>query len=146
MIQNTPDPDKILEKQERYQTYLPVLIFIILIFILEVFQIQKATSLVISVFISFFIYGIMAANLKETYGKQAEFKPLNLFLGLLTIMMLIVIGVAILHWFQLVHVNLRWTLFFIALLVYFIILFRAVHTLHHLKQSFRGKEIKKPNK
>jgi hypothetical protein len=142
----THDPDQILAKQERYQTYLPVLIFIILIFILEVFQIQKATSLVISVFISFFIYGIMTANLKETYGKQAEFKPLNLFLGLLTIMMLIVIGVAILHWFQLVHVNIRWILFFIALLMYFIILFRAVHTLHHLKQSFRGKEIKKPNK
>lgn len=142
MIQNTPDPD---EKQEKFQTYLPVFIFIILMFILEIVHIQKATSLVISVFISFFIYGIMAAKLKETYGKQAEFKPLNLFLGLLTIMMLIIIGVAILYWLQLAHVNFRWILFFIALLLYFIILFRAVHTLHHLKQSFRGKEIKKPN-
>jgi len=142
MIQNTPDPD---EKQEKFQTYFPVFIFIILMFILEIVHIQKATSLVISVFISFFIYGIMAAKLKETYGKQAEFKPLNFFLGLLTIMMLIIICIAILHWLQLTHVNFRWIIFFIALLLYFIILFRAVHTLHHLKQSFRGKEIKKPN-
>ena len=139
------DPEEILEKQEKFQTYLPVFVFIILMFILEIVQIQKATSLVISVFVSFFIYGIMAAKLKETYGKQAEFKPLNLFLGLLTIMMVIIIGIAILHWLQLAHVNFRWILFFIVLLLYFIILFRAVHTLHHLKQSFSGKEIKKPN-
>ena len=146
MIQNTPDPNQILEQREKFQVYFPVFIFIILMFILEIVQIQKATSLVISVFISFFIYGIMAAKLKETYGKQAEFKPLNLFMGLLTIMMLIIIGIAILHWLQLTHVNFRWIIFFIALLLYFIILFRATHTLHHLKQSFRGKEIIKTDK
>jgi hypothetical protein len=132
--------DQILEKQEKFQTYFPILIFIILIFILEVFHVQKATSLVISVFISFFIYGVMAAKLKENYGNLPEFKPLNLYLGLLTFLLLINIGVAILHWFQLIHVNLRWTLFFIALLVYLVILFRAVNTLHRLKQSMRGRE------
>jgi len=132
--------DQILEKQEKFQTYFPILIFIILIFILEVFHVQKATSLVVSVFISFFIYGVMAAKLKESYGNLPEFKPLNLYLGLLTFLLLINIGVAILHWFQLIHVNLRWTLFFIALLVYLVILFRAVNTLHHIKQSMRGRE------
>jgi hypothetical protein len=137
MNQNSKE---ILEKQEKFQTYFPILIFIILIFILEVFHVQKATSLVIAVFISFFIYGVMAAKLKQTYGNLPEFKPLNLYLGLLTFLLLINIGVAILHWFQLIHVNLRWTLFFIALLIYLVILFRAVHTLHHLKQSMRGRE------
>ena len=132
--------DQILEKQEKFQTYFPILIFIILIFILEVFHVQKATSLVISVFISFFIYGVMAAKLKESYGNLPEFKPLNLNLGLLTFLLLINTGVAILHWFQLIHVNLRWTLFFIALLLYLVLLFRAVNTLHHLKQSMRGRE------
>jgi len=132
--------NEILEKQEKFQTYFPILIFIILIFILEVFHVQKATSLVVSVFISFFIYGVMAAKLKESYGNLPEFKPLNLYLGLLTFLLLINIGVAILHWFQLIHVNLRWTLFFIALLVYLVILFRAVNTLHHIKQSMRGRE------
>lgn len=138
------DPNQIMEKQERFQTYFPVLIFIILIFVLEVFHLQKATSLVISVFISFFIYGIMSAKLKQNYGNQPEFKSLNLFLGLLTLMMLIIIAVAILHWFQILHVNIRWILFFLALLMYFFILFRAVHTLHQLKQVFRGKNINKP--
>ena len=139
----TQNSNQILEKQERFQTYFPVLIFIVLIFILEVFHLQKATSLVVSVFISFFIYGIMAARVKEVYGNQPEFKPLNLFLGLLSFMMIVVVGVAILHWFKILHVNIRWILFFLVLLLYFIILFRAVHTLHDLKQAFRGKEIKK---
>ena len=132
--------NEILEKQEKFQSYFPILIFIILIFILEVFHVQKATSLVVSVFISFFIYGVMAAKLKETYGNLPEFKPLKLYLGFLTFLLLINIGVAILHWFQLIHVNIRWTLFFIALLVYLVILFRAVNTLHHIKQSMHGRE------
>jgi hypothetical protein len=131
------------EKQEKFQIYLPVIIFIILIFFLEVIQLHKATSLVISVFISLFIYGIMAAKARQKYGDLAVFKPLNLYLGALTFLMLTIIGVAILHWFQLVHINLRWILFFLVLLIYFIVLFRAVHTLHQIVHSLKGKELKK---
>lgn len=132
-------PTELEDKQEKFQTYFPVLIFIILIFMLEVFHLQKATSLVISVFVSFFIYGVMAARLKEKHGDLPQFKPLSLYLGLMTAMMIVILGIAIVHWFQIWHVNIRWWLFFIALLIYFIILFRAVHTLHDLKISLKGK-------
>lgn len=132
-------PNELEDKQEKFQTYFPVLIFIILIFMLEVFHLQKATSLVISVFVSFFIYGVMAARLKEKHGDLPQFKPLSLYLGLMTAMMIVILGIAIVHWFQIWHVNIRWWLFFIALLIYFIILFRAVHTLHDLKISLKGK-------
>ena len=127
------------DTHQKFQTYFPVLIFIILIFMLEVFHLQKATSLVISVFVSFFIYGVMAARLKEKHGDLPQFKPLSLYLGLMTAMMVIIIGIAMVHWFQIWHVNIRWWLFFIALLIYFIILFRAVHTIHDLKMSLKGK-------
>ena len=136
------EPSSINEKHEKFQIYLPVTIFIISIFLLEVFQLQKATSLVISVFISLFIYGVMAAKARQKYGDSDIFKPLNLYLGALTFLMVIIIGVAILHWFQLVHVNVRWILFFAALLIYFVVLFRAVHTLHQITLSLKGKNIK----
>lgn len=126
-------------KQEKFRAYFPVLIFIILIFMLEAFHIQKATSLLVSVFVSFFIYGIMAARLKEKHGNLPQFKPLSVYLGLMTVMMVLISGVAVIHWFQILHVNIRWWLFFIALLIYFIILFRAVHTIHDLKMSLKGK-------
>jgi hypothetical protein len=133
----TTQPDNFEDKQEKFRTYFPVLIFIALIFVLEVFQVQKATSLVVSVIISLFIYGIMAARLKEQHGNLPEFKPLNLYLGFLTLMLILIIIIAVIHWFQLLHINLRWMLFFIALLVYFIVLFRAVHTIHDLKMSLK---------
>ena len=135
--------NSIEEKHEKFQIYLPVIIFIISIFVLEVFQLHKATSLVISVFLSLFIYGIMAAKARQKFGDLPVFKPLNMYLGILTFLMIIIIGVAVLHWFQLVHVNLRWLLFFLVLLLYFIALFRAVHTLHKIVLSLKGKEVKK---
>jgi hypothetical protein len=134
------DQQSIQAKQEKFQIYLPVIAFIILIFILEVFQLQKATSLVIAVFVSVFIYGIMAARARQKFGDLPVFKRLNLYLGILTFLMIIIVGIAVLHWFQLVHVNLRWLLFFLVLLVYFIALFRAVHTLHGIVMSLKDRQ------
>jgi hypothetical protein len=85
----------------------------------------------------------MAAKVRQKHGELAIFRPLNVYLGTLTFLMILIVGVAILHWFQLVHINLRWILFFLVLLLYFIALFRAVHTLHQIVLSLKGKEPKK---
>jgi len=125
------------EKQEKLKTYFPVLIFIVLIFLFEAFGIQKSTGLAISVFVSSFIYGIQAAKVREDYGNLPVMKPLNLFLGILSLLFILVIGVTFLHLFKILHINIRWLLFFVVLLIYFIVLFRAVHTLHSIKQTLK---------
>jgi len=123
----------ILEKSERLKDFSPVTIFILLTFVLEVFGLNKATNLVISVMVSLFTFGILSAMLREKYGELAQFKPLQIKIGLLSAIFVLIIGVAILHWYQILHVNIRWLLFFIIMLVYFIILFRSVKTLNEIK-------------
>ena len=101
----------IQEKSDKLKDFLPVTLFIVLTFLLEVFGLNKATNLVISVMVSLFTFGILSATF------------------------IVIVGVAILHWYQILHVNLRWLLFFIFLVVYFVILFRSVKTLNEIKSK-----------
>jgi len=123
----------ILEKGARLKDFSPVTIFILLTFVLEIFGLNKATNLVISVLVSLFNFGILSAMLREKYGELPQFKPLQKKIGLLSVSFILIVGVAILHWYQILHVNIRWLLFFIIMLVYFIILFRSVKTLNEIK-------------
>lgn len=132
--------DGITEKGERLKDFLPVSVFIVLTFLLQAFGLSKATNLVISVFISLFIFGILSAMLREKHGELKQFKPLQKKFGLLSFLFLLILGVAFLHWYQILHVNIRWALFFIVLVSYFFILFRAVNTLHTIKSELTKRE------
>ena len=132
--------DGVTEKGERLKDFLPVSAFIVLTFLLQAFGLSKATNLVISVFISLFIFGILSAMLREKYGELKQFKPLQKKFGLLSFLFLLIVGVAFLHWYQILHVNIRWGLFFIVLVSYFFILFRAVNTLHTIKSELTKRE------
>jgi len=131
------------DRNERVRAYFPVLIFIAMIFLLEVFSLSKATSLVISVFLSLFILGIMSAHKKQKLGERPEFKKFQFYFGILSVLFLVIIAVASLHWFQIGHIDLRWILFFVILLIYFIFLFRAVHFLDTIKPQDADKKSKK---
>lgn len=132
----------ILEKGNKLKDFSPVTLFILLTFILEVFGLNKATNLVISVLVSLFTFGILSAMLREKYGELQKLKPLQKKIGLLSTIFILIIGVAILHWYQILHVNIRWLLFFIIMLVYFIILFRSVKTLNDIKAGLTDKKVK----
>jgi hypothetical protein len=128
--------DDILDKNERLKNFLPVTAFIVLTFLLEAFGLNKATNLVISVFISIFMFGIMTAMVREKYGNLPELNSLQKKLAIMSVLFLGILAVAFLHWYKLFHVNIRWGLFFICLLVYFIFLFRSVNTLNNIKTKY----------
>jgi len=134
--------DDIQEKSDKLKDFFPVTIFILLTFMLEVFGLNKATNLVISVLVSLFSFGILSAMLREKYGELPQFKPLPKKIGLLSATFVLIVGVAILHWYQILHVNIRWLLFFIIMLVYFIILFRSVKTLNEIKAGLVDMKVK----
>ena len=133
MDQINQNPDR----NEKLRDFLPITLFVALTFLLEVFGLSKATNLVISVFISLFIFGVLAAMLREKYGDLPQLIALQKKTGMLSVVFLFILGVAFLHWYQILHVNLRWALFFIFLVLYFIMLFRAVNLLHNLKLALR---------
>jgi hypothetical protein len=135
------ETENIQQKNEKIKDYLPVTIFILLTFLLEVFGLKKATNLVISVLASLFTFGILSAMLREKYGELPQFKALQKKVGLLSSIFILIVGVAILHWYQILHVDVRWLLFFICLLVYFIILLRSVKMLHEIKLELSNKKV-----
>ena len=75
----------ILEKGEKLKDFSPVTIFILLTFVLEIFALNKATNLLISVLVSLFTFGILSAMLREKYGELPQFKPLQKKIGLLSV-------------------------------------------------------------
>ena len=131
----TENMDDISERSKKLKDFFPVTIFIILTFLLEVFGLSKATNLVISVFISLFSFGILSAMLREKFGDLDELKPLQKKIGILSVTYVFIIGIAVLHWYQILHVNIRWTLFFVVLILYFFLLFKAVNMLHLIKSN-----------
>jgi len=133
MAQINPDSDR----NQKLRDFLPVTLFIAMTFLLEAFGLGKATNLVLSVFVSLFIYGILAAMLREKYGDLPQLAALQKKTGLLSIVFLCILGIAFLHWYQILHVNLRWMLFFVFLVLYFILLFRAVNLLHQVKIALK---------
>ena len=127
--------ESIKEKSDRLKDFLPVTLFIVLTFLLEAFGLNKATNLVISVLVSLFTFGILSAMLREKHGDLPQFKPLQKKIGLLSAVFVLIVGIAILHWYQILHVNIRWLLFFAFMIIYFVILFRAVKKLNEIKSK-----------
>lgn len=73
--------------------------------------------------------------LKEKYGDLPELRVLQKKVGLLSFIYLFIIAVAFLHWYQILHVNIRWALFFVVMLAYFIVLFKAVSNMHTIQSD-----------
>ena len=129
------------DNSRKMKNFLPVTMFIVFTFLFEAFGLSKATNLVISVFISLAIFGVSSAMLREKYGDLPELKTLQKKVGLLSAAYVLIIAVAFLHWYQILHVNIRWILFFIIMLIYFIILFKAVSNLHTIQgELIKGKK------
>ena len=133
------------EKGEKLKSYFPITIFIALTFLLQVFEISKATNLIISVSVSLISFSVMSAMLREKYGELPIFKPLQKRIGLLSLVFLLILVNGFLHWNQIFHINIRWTFFFLLMLIYFIILFNSVNMLNSIKQMLQKKD-KKDNK
>ena len=106
------------ERNEKLRDFLPVTLFIAMTFLLEAFGLGKATNLVVSVFVSLFIFAVLSAMLKEKYGDLPQLAAIQKKTGLLSVAFLCILGVAFLHWYQILHVNLRWALFFLFMIIF----------------------------
>lgn len=121
------------QRAEAVKTYAPVIIFISATFLLKLYEVADETNLIISVFLSMISFMVKSAMLKEKYGEYEDRKKIAYQSGLLTIIFFLIFLNGFLHWYKILHINLRTTIYFILLLLYFIILFRAVHLLKDIK-------------
>ena len=133
---------KTKKNEEIFKTYTPVIIFILATFFLEQFGLAKSTNLIISVFLSMISFMVMTALLREKYGEYPQRKKLSFQSGLLTVMFVLIFANGFLHWNKIGHINLRWTIFFVLLLIYFVLLSRAVHFLKSIRLQLESMDKK----
>ena len=78
----------------------------------------------------------MAADFKEGLQEKKNLKDLNFYVGLLTGMFILFFLHAFLHWYRILSIFMRNGLMFLLLLIYFIIMFRAIRILSQYKTMF----------
>ncbi len=114
--------------------YSPILMFLVSFFVFHFFDWQDATYFVFSVLVSLLTYNYEVHLLKEERDlNRHSIKKTNLHLGLLTLMFLIVFGVAFLHWYRVISMAWRMGLLLTVVVIYIAVLFRAINTLFYIK-------------
>ena len=126
-----------MDKQQnnKLMDMLPVLTFIISFFIFELFDWMAATKFILAVLISVVTFFIMVSDFKEEYKNPEQLKKLNYFVGLLTFLFVLIFLNGFLHWNRMIPIYQRMGILLGLVLIYFIILFRAVRLLANYKSK-----------
>lgn len=129
------------DRNKKLYDMLPVITFVISYFLLHLFDWMEATQFLIAILISNLTYFAMVSEFKEEVQNRRQLKKLNFFVGLLSLMFLLMVVNGFIHWNRLIHVNYRMALLFLLVLIFLIILFRAIRVL----ASFKAAAEKKSN-
>ncbi len=113
-------------QKEMLNQMAPVFGFIITMFLSEAFSWMPATKIVWSTFVSLVIYFIMVADLKERSKEILSIKNLNFFSGILTLIFILLFASGFLDWYRVLPQFQRLAIILFILLIYFVILFRAM--------------------
>ena len=114
----------------------PILIFIGIFFITNMLDWMDVTKFVWAMFAGTLTFYVMAADFKEGLQEKKNLKDLNFYVGLLTGMFILFFLHAFLHWYRILSIFMRNGLMFLLLLVYFVIMFRAIRILSQYKTMF----------
>lgn len=119
---------------------LPVLTFIGSYFLFHLFDWMEATQFILATMVSLGTYFVMVSDFKvKNKDTDADFKGLNFYVGLLTLLALIIFLHGFLHWYRMVSFTLRMSVLFGLLLAYMVVLFRALRIFNDLKNMIAQK-------
>jgi len=126
--------DEPAEKLEKGLDYFPVIIFIVLVFTLELFQVSKPTALFFSTLFSLISFFIITTIMSVKYKRPDMMQPLYPILGWLAVVFLFILIIVALHWYRIGEFTLHWVILLIAILFYFVLLFRAIHLFQEVRK------------
>lgn len=127
------------QKQKLFEMA-PVLAFILIYFVVQMFDWMKVTQFIIAMFISLVSYFVMVTDLKEKVEETSAFKNLSFYIGMLTLIFILFFLHGFLHWNRMVSMTLRNGALFVLLFIYFFILFRAIRKLAQIKLTAKFKK------
>jgi hypothetical protein len=104
----------------------PIFGFVITMFITETFKWMPATKIAWASLVSLLIFFVMVADLRQRSKGVISIKKMDLFIALLTGMYILIFAAGFLDWYRLLPEFQRLGIILFVLLIYFIILFRAM--------------------
>lgn len=128
------------EQKKKLMDNLPLLVFIIIYFLLHLLtDWMEVTQFIIATFLSVLTFGLMVHDYKDEHkDKKHTHNKLNFFVGLLSIIFVIIFLSGFLHWNRMVSLSYRMGSLFFLLLLYFVLLFRAMRTLSSIRMMVEG--------
>jgi len=132
-----------MDKKQKKKLFemMPVLVFIGSYFILHLFNWSEATMTILAVFCSMISLLFIVTDFKvENKEKKIDFQKLNFLIAVLSIVFILIFLQGFLHWRAVISFGWRMTIMYGLLLVYFIITFRVMNVLSHLKAVINGKK------
>ena len=115
--------------------------FIVIFFLMNLFGVDVATTFVISSLLAVLTFMIEVKLLKDDFQIRKEnIKRLSFFSGLLSLMVLIIFFQGFLHWRKMIALNYRIALLFLLMLIFIIIMFRAMHVFAEIKEKSTKKK------
>ncbi len=131
-----------LEKNSKISVadYSPIITFVLSYFLIHLLDFQEATNFVIAALFSLLAYMVEIHFLKEDYTVNNEsLTKTNFYTGILTFAFVLIFVIGLLNWFRLVSASLRMGSMIIAMIVYMVIMFRAIHILVDVRLNSKKK-------
>ncbi len=117
---------------------IPALAFVAGYFIFHLFDWMEATQVIGAVWVSLAAFLFLATDLKMEHKGKANFKRVNFFSGLLTLMAVIILIQGIIHWNRLLPQMQRMLILVFLLMLFFVVLFRGIRVMLELKETLES--------
>jgi len=126
-----------MEKTQANKLYemTPALAFVAGYFIFHLFDWMEVTQAIGAVWVSLAAFLFLATDLKMEHKGKADFKKLNFYSGLLTLISIIILVQGIIHWNRLLPLLYRMGIFAVLLMLFFFSIFRGMRVLMELKAA-----------
>ncbi|HGY54535.1 MAG TPA: hypothetical protein ENK44_02420 [Caldithrix abyssi] len=114
----------------------PILVFIAVFFITNFFDWMDVSKFIWAMLAGTATFFVMAADFKEGLKEKKNLKDLDVYVAVLTGLFILFFLHGFLHWYRVLSIFLRNGLMFVLLLIYFIVMFRAIRVLAQYKSIF----------
>ncbi len=128
------------EQKDKLYHMLPVITFIVSYFILHLFDWMEATQILVAAIVGGLTMFAMIGEWKEENKdkiRKTDLKNINFYVGLLSIIILLLLINGIIHWNRMIDYIYRMGVLFLLVLIYVVILFRMIRILSDLKKLFK---------
>ena len=131
-----------MESEQKAKLYdmLPIFTFIGSLFILHLFDWMEATQVLVASIIGGLTIFLMIGECKDEYKekiRKADLKQINLYVGILSILIIFLLVIAIIHWSRMIDFVARFGILFLVTLIYLVVLIRMIRILSDLKKSLK---------